>query len=241
MAKYSKQELKTTLSNTLAVQGIKVHGLDLKKKQGVYVFTIECALFPKKYPNNVVHFPMVIPEALIEKDNLATDFTNELLSVLRLLDAHYFNYLSDDMVMDVCSDDLKKTLADDDDRDFGNTYVLDAYIENQQDANKELHKLMFNVANDLFLEKVDQPSLFDSSMPNPSLEEQILANDFKNFVFEQWIKDPSSIVPDYERASLKFNNYDLFMQYEFNQVPKYDKQDLMDLQTKVLRGFRIKG
>lgn len=240
MAKYSKQELKTTLLNTLAVQGIKVHKLDLKKKRGVYVFTIECALFPEKYPNNVVHFPMVIPEIVIEKDNLATDFTNELLSVLRLIDAHYFNYLSDDVVMDICSDNLKKTLADDD-RDFGNTYVLDAYIENQQDANQELHKLMFNVANDLFLQKVDQPSLFDSSMPKPSLEEQILANDFKCFVFDQWIKDSDSIVPDYERASLKLNNYDLFMQYEFNQVPKYDEQDLMDLQTKVLRGFKIKG
>lgn len=39
MAKYSKQELKTTLLNTLAVQGIKVHGLDLKKKRGICVFT----------------------------------------------------------------------------------------------------------------------------------------------------------------------------------------------------------
>lgn len=240
MAKYSNQELKTTLLNTLAVQGIKVHELDLKKKRGIYVFMVECALFPEKYPNNVVHFPMVIPEVAIEKDNLATDFTNELLSVLRLIDAHYFNYLSDDAVMDICSDNLKKTLADDD-RDFGNTYVLDAYIENQQDANKELHKLMFSVANDLFLQKVDQPSLFDPSMPKPSLEEQILANDFKNFVFDQWIKNPDSIVPDYARASLKFNNYDLFMQYEFNQVPKYDEQDLMNLQTKVLRGFKIKG
>lgn len=118
--------------------------------------------------------------------------------------------------------------------------MLDAYIENQQDANEELHKLMFNVANDLFLQKFDQPSLFDSSMPKPSLEEQILADDFKNFVFEQWIKEPDSIVPDYARASLKFNNYDLFMQYEFTQVSKYDEQDLMDLQTKVLRGFKIK-
>lgn len=32
MTKYSNQELKTTLLNTLAVQGIKVHELDLTKK-----------------------------------------------------------------------------------------------------------------------------------------------------------------------------------------------------------------
>ena len=100
---------------------------------------------------------------------------------------------------------------------------------------------MFNIGHDLFLEKIDQPSLFDDSMPVPSLDSKIMALEFSKFVRAQWLIDNNSIVPDAEHAALKLNNYSLFVQYlDKDNKLNYGDRDLESLQDIVLRGFRIK-
>lgn len=242
MSKRNKKELTQIIKDTLAVQGARVLQLKIKQDKD-YQVMVAIDLFAnlKRDSVDVVQMEFDLTDSDVNSKQIATIITRAFLSNLRILDEQFNVAESDDLIIDACHKDLDEVFQDSK-RDYAHTFIIKSCLDDREDFLNNLHNLMFDVGHDLFLEKIDQPSLLDENMPVPDLSSKIMALEFSKFVKVQWLLDSNSIVPDAEYAALKLNNYNLFVQYldKDNEV-KYTDQDLMKLQDIVLRGFRIKS
>lgn len=242
MLKRNKKELTQIIKDTLAVQDVRILQLKIKYDDDYQVMVVTDLFANLKRDNiDVVQMEFNLTASDVNSKQIATIITRAFLSNLRILDEQFNMAESDDLIIDACHKDLDEVFRAPK-YDYANTFIIKSCLDSREDFLSNLHDLMFNVGQDLFLEKIDQPSLLDENMPLPDLSSKIMALEFSKFVKNQWLLDSNSIVPDAEHAALKINNYNLFVQYldEDNEV-KYTKQDLMKLQDMVLRGFRIKG
>lgn len=242
MSKRNKKELTQIIKDTLAVQGVKILQLKIKQDKDYQVIaTIDLFANLKRDSVDVVQMEFNLTVSDVNSKEIAMIITRTFLSNLRVLNEQFNMAESDDLVIDACHKNLDEVFQDSK-RDYAHTFIIKSCLDNREDFLNNLHNLMFNVGRDLFLEKIDQPSLFDENMPVPDLNSKIMALEFSKFVKAQWLLDSNSIVPDAEHAALKINNYNLFVQYldKDNEV-KYTDRDLMKLQDIVLRGFRIKS
>ena len=242
MPKRNKKELTQIIKDTLAVQDVRILQLKIKYDDDYQVMVVTDLFANLKRDNiDVVQMEFNLTASDVNSKQIATIITRAFLSNLRILDEQFNMAESDDLIIDACHKDLDEVFRAQK-YDYANTFIIKSCLDSREDFLSNLHDLMFNVGQDLFLEKIDQPSLLDENMPLPDLSSKIMALEFSKFVKNQWLLDSNSIVPDAEHAALKINNYNLFVQYlyEDNEV-KYTKQDLMKLQDMVLRGFRIKG
>lgn len=242
MTRRNENDLMQIIKNTFAVQGVGILKFKIEHAQS-YTVRLIADLFAdlKRDCRDLARMELDFTDEEADSKDIATIITRALLSNLRVIDEQFSIAESDDTIIETCHEDLSKVFNDES-KEYGTTFIVKSYLDSRKQFLEDLHDLMFNVGHDLFLEKIDQPSLFDDSMPVPSLGSKIMALEFSKFVKNQWLLDSNSIVPDAEHAALKINNYNLFVQYldEDNEV-KYTKQDLMKLQDMVLRGFRIKG
>ena len=242
MTRRNENDLMQIIKNTFAVQGVGILKFKFEHAQS-YTVRLIADLFAdlKRDCRDLARMELDFTDEEADSKDIATIITRALLSNLRVIDEQFSIAESDDTIIETCHEDLSKAFNDES-KEYGTTFIVKSYLDSRKQFLEDLHDLMFNVGHDLFLEKIDQPSLFDDSMPVPSSGSKIMALEFSKFVKNQWLLDSNSIVPDAEHAALKINNYNLFVQYldEDNEV-KYTKQDLMKLQDMVLRGFRIKG
>ena len=242
MTRRNENDLMQIIKNTFAVQGVGILKFKIEHTQS-YTVRLIADLFAnlKRDCRDLARMELDFTDEEADSKDIATIITRALLSNLRVIDEQFSIAESDDTIIETCHEDLSKAFNDES-KEYGATFIVKSYLDSRKQFLDDLHDLMFNVGQDLFLEKIDQPSLLDENMPLPDLSSKIMALEFSKFVKNQWLLDSNSIVPDAEHAALKINNYNLFVQYldEDNEV-KYTKQDLMKLQDMVLRGFRIKG
>ena len=242
MTRRNENDLMQIIKNTFAVQGVGILKFKIEHTQS-YTVRLIADLFAnlKRDCRDLARMELDFTDEEADSKDIATIITRALLSNLRVIDEQFPIVESDDTIIETCHEDLSKAFNDES-KEYGATFIVKSYLDSRKQFLEDLHDLMFNVGQDLFLEKIDQPSLLDENMPLPDLSSKIMALEFSKFVKNQWLLDSNSIVPDAEHAALKINNYNLFVQYldEDNEV-KYIKQDLMKLQDMVLRGFRIKG
>lgn len=241
MTKRNENDLMQIIKNTFAVQGVGILKFKIEHAQS-YTVRLVADLFAdlKRDCHDLVRMELNFTDEEANSKDIATIITRALLSYLKILDEQFSIVESDDTIIETCHKDLSKAFNDES-KEYGTTFIVKSYLDSRKQFLEDLHNLMFNIGHDLFLEKIDQPSLFDDSMPVPSLDSKIMVLEFSKFVKAQWLIDNTSIVPNAEHAALKLNNYSLFVQYlDKDNKLNYDDRDLESLQDIVLRGFRIK-
>lgn len=241
--KYTRNDLKLVTHDALALFGVDVKLIELKIANGQYQMMISCVLFP-----DLVKSEMKIPVSLeigaLKDGNLADKVLLVFSSTLNVMLDSYGDMLSDDLILLNNDDYLDELTDEDNEKDFANTFVIHDYFEFEHEFKKRLEKLNYDINNDLFLRKAENPSLYNDECEKPSLADKVLANEFSVFTRDSWTRDHASIAPDAEHAALNLSNYKNFILYLIDHDGDvkldYDTDNLIELQNSVLHGFHIK-